>query len=81
MFLINKRFKEAREKIEDDPHPGQFSTSKTDEIIDKIGALVRKDSRLSHRAVAEILGIDKARQIRLSLEDGLEDFARKFENI
>lgn len=59
VFEWCKRFKEGREEIEDDPRPGRPSTSKTDENIEKIGKVIRQDRRLSIRAVAETVGIDK----------------------
>ncbi|KAJ8948232.1 hypothetical protein NQ318_013218 [Aromia moschata] len=54
-YCLSKR----REKTEDDPLPGQPSTSKTDEKIEKAGKLIREDRRLSIRGLAEITGIDK----------------------
>ncbi|KAJ8947300.1 hypothetical protein NQ318_014198 [Aromia moschata] len=59
VFEWFKRFKEGREMTEDDPRPGRPSTSKTDENVEKTGKLIRKDRRLSIRALAEITGIDK----------------------
>ncbi|KAJ8961923.1 hypothetical protein NQ318_021542 [Aromia moschata] len=47
-----KRFKEGRETMEDDSHPGRPSTSKGDENIGKIGKLIREDCRLSIRGLA-----------------------------
>ncbi|KAJ8942413.1 hypothetical protein NQ318_014460 [Aromia moschata] len=52
---------EGRETTEDDPLPGQLSTSKTDENIEIIGKLIRGDRRLSNRGLAEITGTDKER--------------------
>ena len=59
VFEWFERFKEGRETTEDDPRPGRPTTSKTDQNIKKIGEIIRKDRRLSIRAVAEITGIDK----------------------
>lgn len=59
VFEWHKRFKEGREDVEDDPRPGRPSTSKTDDNIEKIGSLIRQDRRLSIRAIAEMIGIDK----------------------
>lgn len=68
VFEWHKRFKEGREDIEDDPRPGRPSTSKTDENIEKIGKVIREDRRLSIRAVAETVGIDKE-SVRQILHD------------
>ena len=54
-----KRFKEGRERIGDDQRPGRPSTSKTEVIIEKVGEIVRQNRRLSIRAVAELISIDK----------------------
>ena len=54
-----KRFKKGREEIGDDQHPGRPSTSKTDANIEKVGEIVRQNRRLSIRAVAELINIDK----------------------
>jgi len=54
-----KRFKEGREEIGDDQCPGHPSTSKTDANIEKVGEIVRQSHRLSIRAVAELINIDK----------------------
>ena len=73
VFEWFKRFKEGRETTEDDPRPGWPTTSKTDQNIKKIGEIIRKDRRLSIRAVAEITGIDKkcVRQILHDFTDFL----------
>ena len=52
-------FKEGREEIGDDQRPGRPSTSKTDGNIEKVGEIVRQNRRLSIRAVAELISIDK----------------------
>ena len=54
-----KRFKEGREEIGDDQRPGRPSTSKTDSNIEKVGEIVRQNRRLSIRAVAELINVDK----------------------
>ncbi|KAJ8955703.1 hypothetical protein NQ318_008575 [Aromia moschata] len=57
VFEWIKRFKEGREKSEDDPHPRRPSMSKTD--VEKIGKLIREDRCPSIRGLVEIAGIDK----------------------
>lgn len=54
-----KRFQDGREDVQDDSRPGRPSTSKTDDNIEKIGNLIRSDRRLSIRAIAETVRIDK----------------------
>lgn len=50
---------EGGEDIEDDRRPDRPSTSKTAEIIHKIGELILLARRLSIRAVAETIYINK----------------------
>ena len=59
VFEWFKRFKKGREEIGDDQRPGRPSTSKTDANIEKVGEIVRQNRRLSIRAVAELINIDK----------------------
>ncbi|GFX48184.1 mariner Mos1 transposase [Trichonephila clavipes] len=54
-----KRFKDGRQDVEDDSRPGHPSTSKTDENVEKVVSLIRSDRRLSIRAIAETVNIDK----------------------
>lgn len=59
VFEWFKRFQAGREDVEDDSRPGRPSTSKTGDNIERVGALSRSDRRLSIRAIAETVGIDK----------------------
>ena len=59
VFEWFKRFKEGREEIRDDLHPGHPSTSKTDANIEKVSEIVRQNCRLSIRAVAELINITR----------------------
>lgn len=59
VFEWFKRFQDGREDVQDDSRPGRPSTSKTDDNIEKIGNLIRSDRRLSIRAIAETVRIDK----------------------
>jgi len=54
-----KRFGKGREDIGDDQCPSPPSTSKTDADLKKIGEIVRQNLRLSIRAVAELINVDK----------------------
>jgi hypothetical protein len=57
---------ESREEVEDDERPRLHSTSKTEENVQKISEIVRKDRLLSIRMVAEMVNMDKetVRQIQ-----------------
>ncbi|GFV59355.1 protein GVQW3 [Trichonephila clavipes] len=59
VFEWFKRFKDDRQDVEDDSLPGRPSTSKTDENVEKVVSLIRSDRRLSIRAIAETVNIDK----------------------
>ncbi|GFV97154.1 protein GVQW3 [Trichonephila clavipes] len=67
VFEWFKRFKDGRQDVEDDSWPGRPSTSKTDENVEKVASLIQSDRRLSIRAIAETVNIDKEclRQILL----------------
>ena len=47
VFEWFKRFKEGREEIGDNQHPGHSSTSETDVNFEKVGETVRQNLRLS----------------------------------
>jgi len=59
VFEWFKRFTVGKEEFRDDRHPGSPSTSKTDASIEKVGEIIRQNRRLSIRAVAELINIDK----------------------
>ena len=59
VFEWFKSFKEGREEIGDDQSLGRPSTSKTDADIKNVGEIVRQNRRLSNRAVAELINIEK----------------------
>ncbi|VVC39540.1 Hypothetical protein CINCED_3A020937 [Cinara cedri] len=62
VFEWHKKFKDGREGVKDDEHPGRPCTSKSDENVDKIDKIVRNDRRLSIRMVADMINIDKETQ-------------------
>lgn len=70
VFEWFKRFKNGREDVEDDERSGRPSTSKTDENVEKIRILIRSDRRLTIRAIAETVGIDKE-SVRQILHENL----------
>lgn len=59
LFKWFKRFQDGHESVEDDPRSGRPQTSKTDENIEKVGAMIRSDRRLTLRLMADKLKIDK----------------------
>lgn len=59
VFMWHKRFSGGREAVEDDEREGRPSTSKTDENVEKITEIIRKDRRLSVRMLAEMVNINR----------------------
>ena len=59
VFEWHKRFTEGREEVEDDLHPDLPWTSKTDQNIQEIGEIVRKDRPLSVRMIEDVIGINR----------------------
>jgi len=59
VFEWCERFKDGREEVRDDQCPGCPSTSKTDATIEKVFGIVGQNRRLSIRAVASLINIDK----------------------
>ena len=59
VFEWHKRFVEGREVVEDDERSGRPVTSRTDEKIQKINKIVRRDRRLSVRMIADMTNIDR----------------------
>ena len=59
MFEWHKRFSEGRESLKDDDCPGHPRTAVTDDNIEKVQDVIRKDRRLGIRAVAEEVNLDR----------------------
>ena len=58
VFKWFKAFSEGRESIEDEPCSERPSTSKTDNNVEIVGALVRSDRRLTVRMIASELNLN-----------------------
>jgi hypothetical protein len=79
MYELWKRFKEGRTSVDDDPHSGRPSTSKTDDNVAKVREVIRSNCRLTVREVAEEVSISKTvcREI-LTKNLGMHHIAAKF---
>lgn len=63
------RFKNGEMSIEDQPRSGRPSTSRTDENVDKINALVREDRRRTIDQLCEMSGVSWSSIQRILSED------------
>jgi len=52
-----KRFKEGRMSVGGDLRPGRPSTSTSDDHVERVGAVIRGNRRLTIREVADDVGI------------------------
>ena len=69
LFEWHRRFKEEREKVEDDHRSGRPSASRTDENVERVRQKVRSDRRLTVRMRADELGMNSERVWRIIMED------------
>ena len=61
LFEWHRRFKEGREKVEDDHRSGRPSTSRTNENAERVRQNVRSDRRLTVTMIADELGMNSER--------------------
>ena len=54
----HKSFLEGREQVEDEPHAGRPSTSKTDNV-ERMRSLVRSDHQLTLRMISSELNLNR----------------------
>ena len=59
VFEWHKRFLESRESLKDDDRPGRPCTAVTDDNIEKMPDVIRKDRRLGVRAVTEEVNLER----------------------
>jgi len=59
VFEWYKRFSEGRESLKDDDRPRCSRTAVTDDNIEKVRDVIRKDRRMGVRAVDEEVNLDK----------------------
>jgi len=72
-----KRFNEGRTSVDDDPHSGRPSTSKTDDNVAKVRQVIRSNRRLTVREVAEEVSISKTLCHEIPAENlGMQDLMR-----
>ena len=69
LFEWHRRFKEGREKVEDNHKSGRPSTSRTDENVEHGRQKVQRNHRLTVRMIADELGMNSERVRRTITED------------
>ena len=69
VFEWHKRFSEGRESLKDDDRPDRLRTAVTDDNIEKVRDVIRKDRRLGVRAVAEEVNLDRESVRRILMEE------------
>ncbi|PNF35315.1 hypothetical protein B7P43_G04813 [Cryptotermes secundus] len=70
VFEWFKKFMEGRKNVGNDPKSGRPPTAKTPENVEKVARIVRRDRRLSIRAISELTNINKE-SVRQILHDDL----------
>ena len=69
LFEWHRRFKEGREKVEDDHRSGQPFTSRTEKNVKRVRQKVRSDRLLTVRMIANELGMNGERVWRIITEN------------
>ena len=69
VFEWHKLFSVGRESVKDDDRSGRPHTAATDNNIEKVQGVIRKDQRLGVRAVAEEVDLDRESVQRILREE------------
>jgi len=69
VFRWHKAFKDGRESVEDEQRAGRLSTSRTENIVARVEAVLDKDLGLNVRLIAEDVGLPKTDVHRIITED------------
>ncbi|XP_042243085.1 protein GVQW3-like [Homarus americanus] len=69
VFAWHKRFSECRETVKDDDRPSRPRTAVTDDNIEKVRDVVRKNRKLGVRAIAEKVNLDRESVRRILTEE------------
>jgi len=66
---VGETFSEGRESVAEEERSGQPATSRTEENIAKVRQIVRENSRLTVRSIAEQLNIDREIVVKILTGD------------
>ena len=67
--MAQKRFREGREDVEDDPRSGRPTTSRTNKNVEQVREKVRTDCHLTVKMIADELNMNSERVWRIITED------------
>jgi len=59
VFRWHKSFLDGREQVEDEPHAGRPSTSKTEDNVERVRSLMRSDCQLTLRMISSELNLNR----------------------
>ena len=65
----HRRFKEGREKLENDHRSDRPCTSRSNENVERVGKKVRSDRRFTVRMIADEVGMNSERVWKIITED------------
>jgi hypothetical protein len=57
IFEWHSRFKNGRTSIDDDPHTGRSSTARTNQTVDRVNAVIRRNRCLTIRKIADEINL------------------------
>ena len=77
-FIWHKAFLDGRDSVEDEPRSGRTCTSKTDENVTKLRAVVRSDRRLTFRMIDSELNLNRRTVLDIFIEElGMQKICAK----